>query len=82
MKVHELKTWPEYFTALRQGKKTFEVRLNDRGFEEDDVLVLREYDPQTQAYSGEFVVREVCYVMDNPEFVKPGFVVMGLCEAR
>jgi hypothetical protein len=45
MKQHELKTWPEYFEALREGKKTFEIRENDRGFETGDILILKEFDP-------------------------------------
>jgi hypothetical protein len=42
---HRLKTWPEYFRAIRNREKTFEVRLNDRDFKVDDVLVLQEFDP-------------------------------------
>lgn len=44
-KVHQLKTWPMYFTALRQGSKTFELRENDRQFKVGDTLQLREFDP-------------------------------------
>ncbi|MEQ8822618.1 MAG: DUF3850 domain-containing protein [Sumerlaeia bacterium] len=29
MKVHELKTWPAYYSPLARGEKTFEVREND-----------------------------------------------------
>jgi hypothetical protein len=45
MKVHELKTWPEYFKAIKKGEKTFELRKNDRDFEKGDILVLREFIP-------------------------------------
>lgn len=45
MKKHNLKTWPEYFRAVRNREKTFEVRLNDRDFKVDDILVLKEFDP-------------------------------------
>ncbi len=44
--THDLKCWPEYFEAIRSGTKTFEVRLNDRGFLAGDVLHLHEWDPQ------------------------------------
>ncbi len=43
MKVHELKTWPESFRAVRAGAKTHEVRKNDRDFRVGDVLVLWEW---------------------------------------
>lgn len=45
MKIHELKIWPEFFDAVDSGKKKFDVRKNDRGFKEGDVLVLREFEP-------------------------------------
>ena len=43
---HELKTWPHAFDAIREGRKTFEVRSNrDRDFAEGDTLVLLKWDP-------------------------------------
>ena len=43
---HELKCWPDYFEAVWSGMKTFEVRVNDRGYQAGDVIWLREYDPK------------------------------------
>jgi hypothetical protein len=45
MKTHYLKTWPEYFQAIKSGEKKAELRLNDRDFKVGDELVLQEYDP-------------------------------------
>lgn len=42
---HELKIWPQYYQAVANGSKTFEVRKNDRAFQKGDEVVLREYDP-------------------------------------
>ncbi len=42
MTTHELKTDPGVFEAVHSGKKTFEIRLNDRGFCVGDELSLRE----------------------------------------
>lgn len=41
--IHDLKTWPEYFQPVIGGRKGFEVRVNDRGFQCGDYLLLREY---------------------------------------
>jgi len=43
---HELKVWPQYFCRVKDGSKTFEVRVNDRGFQPGDEVVLREFDPK------------------------------------
>ena len=32
MTTHQLKTWPVYFKAIWDGIKTFDIRVNDRGF--------------------------------------------------
>ena len=82
---HELKTWPAFFAAIRDGDKTFEVRRNDRGFQTGDVLVLREWDPNRSygsgAYTGNDEWRTVTYVLTGEEFgIKDGFCVMGLSE--
>jgi hypothetical protein len=44
-RVHRLKTWPEPYAAILDGRKHFEVRNDDRGFAVGDVLVLTEFDP-------------------------------------
>jgi hypothetical protein len=42
IRTHELKTDPEVFVAVVAGKKTHEIRLNDRGFQVGEDLLLRE----------------------------------------
>jgi hypothetical protein len=47
MKEHVLKCWPAEFEAIRVGRKTADVRIDDgRGFEVGDTLVLQEWDPK------------------------------------
>lgn len=61
-KRHELKTWPEYFGAVKRGNKSFEIRVNDRDFKVGDTLVLNEYDPHTASYSGDSIECIVTYI--------------------
>ena len=76
MVTHSLKTLPEYYQAVRSGKKTFEIRENDRGFAVGDSLMLREWDPSRAAYTGRRLTVTVTYLTDFEQ--KPGFVVLGI----
>lgn len=79
MKVHELKTWPEFFDAVKRGEKTFEVRFNDRDYQVGDVLLLLEWDPASGRYTGQLVDKLVTYVCSGGKFgIEPGTVVLGI----
>jgi len=75
-KHHDLKILPEYFEAIENGEKTFEVRFNDRNFAKGDVLHLREHD--ADGYTGRAVTAEVTYLLDNPNYCKEGYVIMAI----
>lgn len=51
--THELKCWPQYFCRVANGSKTFEVRVNDRGFQPGDLVVLREWEPDGRTGNGD-----------------------------
>jgi hypothetical protein len=79
MKTHELKTWPVFYKDIINGTKTFEVRTNDRDFQVGDILLLREYDPDAESYTGEKTERKISYILgDNPFFQLNKLVIMGL----
>lgn len=75
MRVHNLKIWPEFFEPIARHKKTFEFRVNDRAFQVGDILVLQEYDPDTDDYTGREITAFVPYLMDVEEL---GSVIMSL----
>lgn len=80
MTLHELKIWPTYFDAVVDGAKTFELRRDDRGFRAGDMLLLREWNPNTNSYTGRSVRCRVDYLLaGSPEFgLLRGFVVMAI----
>jgi len=64
--THELKILPQYFEAVEKGEKTFELRLNDRGYQVGDMLYLREY---CNGYTGRTVAKKVTYMLEGiPEY--------------
>lgn len=78
--IHELKCWPEYFDDIYDGRKTFEVRKNDRGFRSGHVLHLREWRPQIEGgyYTGRETHVRVLGVYPELPGVEDGHVVMSL----
>jgi len=63
MKIHELKTRPQFMGPILDGRKAFELRYDDRGFEVGDVLHLREWCPESETYSGREALAEVTYIL-------------------
>lgn len=80
MNTHELKCHPHFFAAIAAGKKTFEIRRNDRDYRIGDMLNLREYDPTFGMTGRSLAGLEVVYIMLAEDFpaILPGFVIMGL----
>ena len=78
--VHELKILPEYFEAVKSGVKTFEIRINDRNYQEGDMLILKEW------YHGKYTGRELkkyvnyIYYGDGTYGIQEGVVVMSLID--
>lgn len=62
MTVHELKCEIAYFCAIYDGRKTFDVRFDDRGFAEGDELLLREWLNYPPAFAGRWLRARVPYI--------------------
>jgi hypothetical protein len=92
MKTHFLKTWPVFFSAVLASRKTFEIRNDDREFEEGDTIVLQEWSPEeakkspnnpSAGYTGKPDIRgSISYVLlasDCPSgALAQGFAVLGV----
>ncbi|MDD5031986.1 MAG: DUF3850 domain-containing protein [Patescibacteria group bacterium] len=84
MKI-EKKIWPEYFQAISDGRKKFDLRLADFKIGEGDILVLREWDPKKKEYTGRSLEKEAKYILKTKdikfwpkeEVDKYGYQVIG-----
>jgi ASC-1-like (ASCH) protein len=72
--IHELKCWNEFFEPLSDGRKTFEIRKNDRGFHTGDILVLKEWNPFTEEYSGRVMQVKVVWMIFAEEATVSGLL--------
>lgn len=79
-RCHDLKVWPEPWANVVSGRKPFEVRRDDRDYQRDDMLLLREWDPEKSEYTGWAAMVRVTWVTrgEPPSPLPEGVVVLGL----
>lgn len=79
--IHELKILPQYFRAVLERRKMFEVRKNDRPFAVGDGICLREFDPLSEhGYTGRVWYGDITYILNDPLYCKKGFVIISIKE--
>lgn len=75
--THHLKIRPEYYSAVRAGQKRAELRWNDRDYQAGDNLDLCEWDPNEEAFTGEFTKVTVTHVAELGNWM-PGYVLLSI----
>lgn len=77
--THQVKSCPRWFAALDEGKR-FEVRLNDRGYQKGDTIVINEWNPEKHSadkYTGSRRDYRISFVHSGLGMAE-GYVVLGL----
>ena len=75
---HELKIWTGYISAIVEGWKRHEIRKADRDFKVGDELLLREWDPKTEKYTGKQVLVVITYISSGDWGIPLDTVVMSI----
>lgn len=81
MARHTIKTINPFFQDVWTGKKTFEIRKNDRMYVAGDELCLQEYDKASELLLSRRILCLVTYVVlyeQFPDGIKEGYCVMGI----
>jgi hypothetical protein len=82
-KRHRLKTLPEFWDAVNDGLKTFEVRKDDRQFKVGEIVELYRYEGQEDWDAREFMQFRIRYILRGGQFgIEPGYVVLQLEDLR
>jgi len=77
MAKHYLKTVQPFFSDVKNGTKTFELRRNDRNFQVGDVVCLLEYDAESQSLSGNQVNVRITYLLQDWPGLAVGFCIFS-----
>jgi len=76
--THILKCLPQYFNEVRDRKKSFELRKDDRDYKVGDKIILKEWDGED--YTGREILNiKIQYILrDCPEYgLKEGYCILG-----
>lgn len=76
--VHILKTRPDFFEQVRFGEKTADVRKNDRNFKRGDFILLMEFNPNTQTFTGKFCEVLITAIVKDFLGIEKGYCVLSI----
>lgn len=75
--VHDLKIELKYFESVINGIKTFELHKNDRNFQVNDLLRLREF-PNGE-YTGRVIEKSITYILQGGCYgLEEGYVILSI----
>lgn len=77
-KVHDLKCAAGYYEEVAAGRKTAELRLNDRDFAPHDIIRLNEY--EYDKLTGRSLTRRITHIVwdTNGPWLAPGYCMLSL----
>ena len=83
-RFYRLKCDSQWFDAVKNGSKTFEVRLNDRGYQAGDEIELFETEGHGSWHTGRKLRATISYVFSGIGMDRSGcgYVVLGLRDVN
>lgn len=75
---HRLKLAKMFFEAVDTGKKSFELRKNDRNYQIGDILELHEMSNGEE--TGRVTEKQVVYILEGFKGLEEGYCILGLDE--
>ncbi|MDE7200594.1 MAG: DUF3850 domain-containing protein [Lachnospiraceae bacterium] len=75
-KVHQIRIGSSFFDDVCSGKKSFELRKNDREYEQGDILEMMEF--TNGKYTGRAVKVLVTYILEDFTGLKEDYCIMAI----
>lgn len=75
---HKLKLAKMFFEDVRLGRKSFELRKNDRDYQIGDILELREMDNGEP--TGRVIEKEITYILEGFAGLKEDYCILALAD--
>lgn len=75
-KAHQIRIGTTFFQDVCSGKKAFELRKNDRGYKEGDILEMMEF--TNGKYTGRAVKAQVTYLLEDFAGLKEEYCIMSI----
>lgn len=80
--IHELKIQKEYAQAVYLGEKTFEVRINDRGYQKGDLIKFQVMDGMMKRPTHPLndMTFEITYVLGSFVGLAPNYIAFAISD--
>jgi len=75
---HQLKIQRKYWIDITTGFKTFEIRFNDRNFKVGDLIQFNVVNDSGEVVSQMLQKYIITYILDYPDALKEGYVVLAI----
>lgn len=75
---HNIKLSSLYFDDVASGRKSFEIRYNDRPYTLGDKICFQEVDEIGSLYTGRKFIATITYLLNNARYCKEGYVTFSL----
>lgn len=76
---HNLKIVHPFFKDIKEGRKNFEIRFDDRDYRLGDLLILQEhrYVERKLEPTGETITSEIKYILRKFKGLQDGYLIIG-----
>lgn len=75
-KIHEIKIAAMYYEDVVSGKKSFELRKNDRGYKQGDKLIMLEF--KDGKHTGRIINADITYMLEDYTGLAEGYCILGI----